>query len=134
MSKKKQTKVVHEGSYVAEVDVELLDEPEGWSPYLFEIDCSHKAALDRAEGRGKGYELETVEVITKHSTVLAKSYIATRKQRGLRPYHWYKALVVAGAVEHDLPKSYVEWLRVFESEEDPRANRRAENEAILFAG
>ena len=34
MSKKKRTKLVHEGSYVAEVDVELLDEPEGWSPYL----------------------------------------------------------------------------------------------------
>ena len=33
MSKKKRTKLVHEGIYVAEVDVELLDEPEGWSPY-----------------------------------------------------------------------------------------------------
>ncbi len=34
MSKKKWTKFVHEGNYVAEVDVELLDNPEGWSPYL----------------------------------------------------------------------------------------------------
>lgn len=34
MSKKKRTKLVHEGSYVAEVDVDLLDEPEGWSPCL----------------------------------------------------------------------------------------------------
>ena len=34
MSKKKRTKLVREGIYVAEVDVELLDEPEGWSPYL----------------------------------------------------------------------------------------------------
>lgn len=101
---------------------------------VFEIDCSHKTALDRAEGRGKGYELETVEVITKHSTVRARTYVATRKERGLRPYHWYKALVVAGAVEHELPIGYVEWLRVFESKEDPHADRRAENEAILFAG
>ena len=101
---------------------------------IFEIKCSHKAALDTAEGRGKGYELETVEVIAKHGTVRARTYIATRKDRALRPYHWYKALVVAGAVEHDLPKSYVEWLRVFESKEDPHADRRAENEAILFAG
>ncbi len=52
----------------------------------------------------------------------------------MRPYHWYKALVVAGAVEHNLPKNYVEWLRVFESTEDPDAYRRAENEALLFAG
>lgn len=34
MSKRKRTKLVHEGNYVAEVDVELLQEPEGWSPYL----------------------------------------------------------------------------------------------------
>ena len=34
MSKRKRTKLVHEGNYVAEVDVELLQEPEGWSPHL----------------------------------------------------------------------------------------------------
>jgi len=32
--KKRHTKLVHEGQYVAEVDVELLDTGEGWSPYL----------------------------------------------------------------------------------------------------
>ncbi|NKC12735.1 MAG: hypothetical protein GKR94_11210 [Gammaproteobacteria bacterium] len=34
VGKRKRTKFIHEGSYVAEVDVELLEEPEGWSPYL----------------------------------------------------------------------------------------------------
>ena len=34
MNKRERTKLVHEGNYVAEVDVELLEEPEGWSPYL----------------------------------------------------------------------------------------------------
>ena len=34
MSERERTKLVHEGNYVAEVDVELLEEPEGWSPYL----------------------------------------------------------------------------------------------------
>ena len=34
MSKKKRTKLILEGRYVAEVDVEILEEPEGWSPYL----------------------------------------------------------------------------------------------------
>ncbi len=32
--KKHHTKLVHEGQYAAEVDVELLDTGEGWSPYL----------------------------------------------------------------------------------------------------
>ena len=34
MSKRKRTKLIHEGSYVADVDVEFLEKPEGWSPYL----------------------------------------------------------------------------------------------------
>jgi hypothetical protein len=34
MRKRHQTKLVHEGQYVAEVDVELIDTGDGWSPYL----------------------------------------------------------------------------------------------------
>jgi len=34
MRKKRHTKLVHEGQYAAEVDVELIETDEGWSPYL----------------------------------------------------------------------------------------------------
>lgn len=34
MSKRKRTKLVHEGNYLAEVDVELLEAPGEWAPYL----------------------------------------------------------------------------------------------------
>jgi hypothetical protein len=34
MKKRHFTKLVHEGKYVAKVDVELIDTDEGWSPYL----------------------------------------------------------------------------------------------------
>jgi len=34
MKKRHHTKLVHEGKYVAEVDVELVETDEGWSPYL----------------------------------------------------------------------------------------------------
>jgi len=34
MKKRLHKKLVHEGQYVAEVDVELIDTDEGWSPYL----------------------------------------------------------------------------------------------------
>ena len=34
MNKRKRTKLVHEGNYVAEVDVDLLEAPGAWSPYL----------------------------------------------------------------------------------------------------
>jgi hypothetical protein len=32
--KKQHTKLVHEGDYVAEIDVELIYTDEGWSPYM----------------------------------------------------------------------------------------------------
>ena len=41
MKKKRRTKLVHEGQYVAEVDVELIDMNKGWSPYL-SLDDAYK--------------------------------------------------------------------------------------------
>jgi len=34
MNKRKRKKLIREGPYVAEVEVELIDDSEGWSPYL----------------------------------------------------------------------------------------------------
>jgi hypothetical protein len=34
MTKRRTSKLVHEGDYVAEVEVELIYTDEGWSPYL----------------------------------------------------------------------------------------------------
>jgi len=34
MTRKRRSKLVHEGDYVAQVDVELIETDEGWSPYL----------------------------------------------------------------------------------------------------
>ena len=31
---RKHTKLVHEGKYVAEVEIEIIDSDEGWSPYI----------------------------------------------------------------------------------------------------
>jgi hypothetical protein len=34
MMTRSHTKLIHEGHYVAEVDVELIEGDNGWSPYL----------------------------------------------------------------------------------------------------
>ena len=34
MTSRRHTKLVHEGKYVAEVDVELIETDTGWAPYL----------------------------------------------------------------------------------------------------
>ena len=64
---KRYTKVVHEGSYVAEVDVDLIYADEGWSPYLsledaFKLDEVREAFLQgdvkSAARFGRIYTLE----------------------------------------------------------------------------
>ncbi|MGH8769684.1 MAG: hypothetical protein ACREV2_00675 [Burkholderiales bacterium] len=34
MAGRRHTKLVHEGKYVAEVEVDFIDTEDGWSPYL----------------------------------------------------------------------------------------------------
>jgi len=34
MKRRAHKKLIHEGKYIAEVEVELVDTAEGWSPYL----------------------------------------------------------------------------------------------------
>ena len=41
MTKRRRTKIVHEGMYIAEVDVEILEDETGWSPYL-SLDDAYK--------------------------------------------------------------------------------------------
>ena len=52
MTRRKRTKLVHEGSYVAEVEVELLEAPEGWSPYLSLEDAYRLDDVRQALRRG----------------------------------------------------------------------------------
>jgi len=56
MNKRKRTKLIHEGRYVAEVEVELLETDDQWSPYL---------SLDEA------YKLDAVREALRHGDVEA---------------------------------------------------------------
>ena len=100
---------------------------------LYSIAKSEKPRIDDAEGLGHGYDEKPVKVVTAKRVVPAVMYYATAKDPSLKPYHWYKALVVAGAVEHGLPFPYVELLRTVDSVQDPDAARRAEHERLLAA-
>lgn len=46
MRKRHHTKLIHEGDYIAEVDVELVDSDEGWSPYI-SLDDANKLDIVR---------------------------------------------------------------------------------------
>jgi hypothetical protein len=69
MSQRRKSKYVHEGQYVAEVEVELVEDDTGWSPYLsvadaYRLDDVREALrqgdLASAAKYGQIYELRPV--------------------------------------------------------------------------
>ena len=98
---------------------------------IYEIPRSEKFCLDRAEGLGIGYEEKAVELVAGSKRVRAITYVATDKDPSLRPYDWYKDLVVAGAKEHNLPKDYIAWLEQTSTVVDPEPERANVERAIL---
>lgn len=100
---------------------------------LFEIDSAEKPALDFAEGIGMGYRELRVVVEAASGPIEAWSYRATNIDHLALPYPWYKALVVAGAREHGLPRAYVEALEAVATKNDPRPERTAHNLRIVEA-
>jgi hypothetical protein len=69
MSTRKKIKYIHEGQYVAEVEVELIESDEAWSPYLTVDDAYHlddlrnalrRGDLEAAVQHGRIYELRPI--------------------------------------------------------------------------
>ena len=70
MKRTKRTKLVHEGKYVAEVDVALLEEPEEWSPHLSLKDAYRLDDVRQALRRG---DLKTA---SRHARVFSLTPVA----------------------------------------------------------
>lgn len=103
---------------------------------VYKLPAVEKSLLDAAEGLGQGYELAIRTVALLDSDQEVFFYVA---QRGfvddtLKPYHWYKDLVVRGAQAHGLPPSYIAELRGVVAMRDPDARRVEQHRRILEAG
>jgi gamma-glutamylcyclotransferase len=98
---------------------------------LYEIPMNEKAALDKAEGLGHGYEAKMVDVAFNGALSKETVYYATDMDPSLKPYTWYQALVVAGAREHGLPASYVDGLAACGAVEDRDRARHDRNMELV---
>lgn len=99
---------------------------------LYKINVKDRESLNQAEGLGTGYSELNIPVVTSTGTHTALTFAGSYKEAVLRPYHWHKAMVILGAIEHDLPGEYIEWLRIFEAQGDANVERCAEREALLY--
>lgn len=97
---------------------------------LYEMLAVEKPALDLAEGLGTDYDEKQVEVEARHGPVTAWVYHAMRTDPTMRPYGWYKAIVLAGAREHGLPADYVARLDAALAIDDPDGARHAAHIAL----
>jgi hypothetical protein len=80
----RHTKFVREGAYGAEVDVELIDEGNGWSPYL-SLDDARK--LDTVREALRRADLET-------ASRLARVFAALTKLLGPAEWTYYSLYVI----------------------------------------
>src|SRR5688572_17717037 len=78
-----------------------------------------------------GYMEKRVDIITDAGIIATDVYVATDIDDSIRPYHWYKALVVAGAREHGLPDDYVAKLELAPAIPDTDTARVTRNSRFL---
>jgi gamma-glutamylcyclotransferase len=83
---------------------------------VFHVADREMLLLDKEEDIGRGgYSRSKVniEMVNGSREPLVACYFANPKfiDDSLHPFEWYKALVVAGAQEHNLPEEYVQVLR-----------------------
>ncbi|MBE9503274.1 MAG: gamma-glutamylcyclotransferase [Proteobacteria bacterium] len=100
---------------------------------LFKMSAAHKPALDSFEGKGCGYDEICLEVSFQGTRRECFSYIANPAYRDdrLRPFHWYKRLVILGAEHHCLPGDYVDEMEAVESVADSDGERRGKHEQLI---
>jgi gamma-glutamylcyclotransferase (GGCT)/AIG2-like uncharacterized protein YtfP len=99
--------------------------------YDFLVD--NKPTLDKSEGLGSGYNAEEIRVTTDNGEMTAYTYVADESavDDSLKPYSWYKDLVVKGARQHSLPPEYISHLESFEADNDSDIEREKLNRQLL---
>lgn len=99
-----------------------------------ELDTSDKEILDEIEGLGNGYNLKTVEVKLNNNRIMEAQLYAADKEfinQDMKPFDWYKEFVYRGALENELPDSYIKSIEAIRHICDENAQRREENFRIL---
>ena len=98
---------------------------------IYRIDKDQEWLLDKAEGLGQGYAKINIDLLCRGVRITAVAYQATDIDHSLKPYSWYRALVVAGAIEHRLPEEYISQLDAVVTQEDSDCARHNKNMCLI---
>jgi gamma-glutamylcyclotransferase (GGCT)/AIG2-like uncharacterized protein YtfP len=101
---------------------------------VYEFDPADWFELDKHEGaagNNPGYERVPIRVYTDSAAIDVATYLA-RKERideSLKPYTWYRDLILRGAEQHSLPEDYLQKIVKILDIRDPVENRPEKIEA-----
>jgi gamma-glutamylcyclotransferase len=100
---------------------------------IYRLEQEQKDELDRFEGKGYGYIDNLISLNHDGVEYTCFTYLAQQSHivDNLKPYHWYKRLVVLGAQYLGFPAPYVAFIEAVKSMEDPNPERRKENELLI---
>lgn len=106
----------------------------------FEIAESEREKLDEFEGfrRDKPYAPDRygcdksfqIRIVATDSTAAATTYLANKPRDGLKPYDWYLALMIAGAIQHSIDPRHVKMLRQIDYDVDVEKSRENRLKAL----
>ena len=96
---------------------------------IYELADADLGHLDRLEGVGTGYDRALVTIDGDLGSLTANAYLARQEwvDPGLKPFDWYRLLVLAGAEHHSFPDSYLAAITAVSAIPDPDRGRAESN-------
>lgn len=100
---------------------------------VYRLTAHERPLLDGFEGEGRGYDRREVVVEGARRRLAVFTYLAARDaiDASLRPFDWYRGLVLAGATRLAFPAAYVARVAAVEVVADPDAARASEHARLL---
>lgn len=100
---------------------------------IYELDPEHKKVIDKYEGNGFGYTDNLIKLQHQDKEYSCFTYHAQQSHivDNLKPYHWYKKLVLLGARYLRFPDLYVSTIESVKSIQDPNDSRRKDHEILI---
>lgn len=100
---------------------------------IYKLESEHKSILDEFEGKGSGYIDCEIEVPYAGETLCCFTYLAQEAyiSDSMKPYDWYKQLVLGGAYYLGFPDYYLQNLKAVDSQIDPDSGREQIHHTLL---
>lgn len=123
-------KIGQDGS--GKCNLEASSDPgSGVLAVVYSLDEAEVPMLDRFEGGGYEHRWFEVDIGGEHCSAYAYVAPPNHCDPALKPFRWYRELVLLGARHHRFPETYLQVLAEVDVMEDQDAHRQAIHQALL---